>query len=605
MKALPLTFVILVCTGCASNPKLDDYYVKTNKEINNLIDYEFATFLTDNQKALILSEPILEQSKLARKGLKSAHRRVSQEEFSLNIVQHIINQDNSGLILHGGDAVNNSCRWEFEQFNKIMNHDKNKEWYLAPGNHDGFYLGISSPNNRKNPSISGILNERRGWKDLCTPVTEMKTITGKERYNEILDKFSFVQTYAEAKGLKTLHANNANSTPPAYYSDELSLICLDDNSGLSSQKLSKVCWTSAKDNPELNGNVYGTNDSLMVKQAWRSFIVQLVRTEANGRPINILLIDTAAYSENNSAVYNNGVFKMNGFGAADNAEIVKEQQVVISRWEKELEDKDEKIDIIIGHHPLEDLDKNSRDFITNTLIKTSSKIYISGDTHHGFDALYTQNNKPVFRQANIGSTMDAPIEYAKLGISNEEKFELSRHSLTPLAKGGKTTKDKTYHFEQRYAKLDDVWNTCKDFKFPSNKTIVDDKKIKSSKHPASKTALHLIYKNNRVIDTINLYYNLYNYTNLEVPTYNDKHLTDAIQITINTSNERAHYFNEYKEEELRQTLLELSEIVETLRDGVHDDSLTNKFQLCAALVEAHEDVDKKIGSKDKPSATGF
>lgn len=161
-------------TGCTS-PTFDsrNALLRHNASIDPSV-----VFLADNQKTLMISEPIVEQSGLFKEiPQASAHRGPAMENFSLDVVRHIVDRKGKGtqLTIHVGDLLNNSCRSEFRSAMDVLTAAKSRPIYIAPGNHDGFYLGITSPVEIESRSASGgLLNELGGWAQICTAAHKKK-----------------------------------------------------------------------------------------------------------------------------------------------------------------------------------------------------------------------------------------------------------------------------------------------------------------------------------------------------------------------------------------------------------------------------------------------
>ncbi|WP_171381388.1 metallophosphoesterase [Vibrio europaeus] len=574
----------------------------------------FATFLSDNQKTLVLSEPIIEQSKLAKLATPSAHRSAAQEEFSLDLVEYILEQDRTGLVIHGGDAINNSCVDEFKAFIQTMGK-KDKEWYLAPGNHDGFYLGISSPiswNNRK-MTLNGFLDERIGWANACTPIVKTSKVKGKDRNKYLLDKFSFVQMYVREKGLKDICAQDPSSCKVDYkYGTQQSIYCIEDSSLLSGKALSKACWTSKSNKLYLDHNDFAKDtfgndtDTLVVNNAWESFVVQLVSVTIANDVKNILLVDTAAYSKYNNAVKETGELQNNNrYGAADNAQLVLAQRNIIDRWKDDLESRGQSIDLIVGHHPMEDLEPESLNYLARLSNQTSSQIYMSGDTHDGFDVWYlNRKGERLLRQVNMGSTIDSPLEYAHLGLSRTKDIEAQRLSITPLGVDKERKSSDLYDLKKNYATTDGLWEMCKGFSYQADNVIASSLRVKQSDAyfglpnilPGYETrSNYYAYKINRLIETVNLYRSMYSYSEASLPRelfYNsqgeqrDINLEKRAIRSLETIN--SQWFNGLLDEgNIRQTFVDLSRVVDVYQSDSLNSSKATKFKLCNFVTKSH------------------
>ncbi len=485
-------FILFTISACQNYVDLEYqavYKDSISAEKNNLAVLKKPKILlvADNQKALVATAPIFEQSSFSEKTVNTAHRKPALDAFSTDILVEIINKTDAELIIHAGDLLNNSCRSEFEMVTQTL---AGKTWFAAPGNHDGYFLGISSPRDISR-SFSGpipflnnqLLDERAGWAQVCTPVMERKCkrkddnsdipdvfecedaskdkeligfgFSDVSEYhwyqNNVLDKLGYNTAYLEAIGIDKTMRLDAVPTPikiKGYDKHEgYSVKCIDflkKTGSLHKGYMSNVCWT------EFEGNEDGFNDFKYDKDQsrnynykrqfderspWKNFIVQKLNVVIDKRLIDILIIDTSSYIDG-VAVKENGRFRIGSYGAADAGYISRPQMDVIDALFDE-----NKETVIVGHHPLVDFDENSYKMIHKLFVKGSGVTrYISGDTHDGYEALFKRKhvskegkeNERVVREVNLGSTIDAPIEYALLGVDINNVLRTQRFSLTPL-----------------------------------------------------------------------------------------------------------------------------------------------------------------------------
>lgn len=467
MNKIKLIGVIGACAlfaGCGSKEiKLDPIsnFSTGNKSPLEIFQKEFngnkIIFIADNQRAMIKTEPVFEQSKFSEKSLNTAHRRAALDAFSLDIVESIFKSQSHDLVIHVGDLLNNSCLDEYKEVENTLNSNK-KPWFVAPGNHDGYYMGISSPTAISKGAFSyynGILDERAGWALVCNDAekkrrlgtTGFSNIKNYEKYADtVVDKTRFNGLYLDSLGILDLksHATKKSLGEDSVGSEYkgYSLYCLNfSENNLHKGYMSDICWTEYElgktPGNHINDFTYmGDNaqyEQWEEKKPWLNFVVQKLEVKLDKKTIDIIIIDTSSYT-NGVGIKDSGGFSLHTYGAADAAHLSVEQFSVLSSWLKSGRET-----YVIGHHPMGDFDKESLTRLHDLFKDEANKIvkYISGDTHDGYDVKFKfgdeihNNKKHVLDEANLGSTIDAPIEYALLGEADDGVF-LKRVSLTPL-----------------------------------------------------------------------------------------------------------------------------------------------------------------------------
>jgi hypothetical protein len=427
-KIYALYILLLLFTGCATSiNNISKPHIPLNYQ-----DYpdssptsETVLLIADNQITEERNSPILENSSaLAREKIvgRSVFRNGVVTEFSPAIVQNIISKHKDQLVIHVGDALNNSCVSEYELFETVMG---DSTWFFTPGNHDGFYMGLTSPIGRRTIQLGGILNEPKGWSQVCRPyyqfIQEKDTQANIEDYS--LNKKMFIQRYLESLGL--------NLSLGKFSKDGKQ----DNKLGRRKKYLNQAEWDISHD-----------------KEPWKNYIVQQLYVYSNSdeKKFAVIIIDTSSYSLQPNLFFHNG--------AADTAEIQETQGNTIQKWLEDLKEDENLPVIIIGHHPLDDFEQNSIEKIRDWYEKGLFQLYISGDVHDGYDVIHKKikyKKNEYLKEFNLGSTIDTPIEYGTLTLKRDRSFETKRYFMTPFA-------DKL-HRKFNYPKngiSDDIWNDC-------------------------------------------------------------------------------------------------------------------------------------------------
>lgn len=429
-----LIVFILLLIGCAppinnlSKPHVSLY---TQDYASSESISETILLIADNQITEERNRPILENSSaIARETLvgRSVYRNGVATGLSPTILQYILSKNKDKLVIHVGDALNNSCVSEYELFEKVMGKST---WFITPGNHDGYYMGLTTPLRKTSIQPGGILNDPKGWCQICRPYfhfrqpnckTCKKLVEDYEEGKYSLNKRQFIKRYLKSLGLDS-------------YENKLSYNKIQDNIwGRRNKYLSKAEWTICNE-----------------EQPWKNFIVQQLYaySSSNNKVFAVIIIDTACYgAKPNLASYN---------GAADTGEIIKKQQIIVEKWLKNIKEESLPV-VLIGHHTLDDLTQNSMEAIRDWYEDGLFEIYISGDVHDGYDVIHQRiknENNGFLKEFNLGSTIDAPIEYATLSLKQDHGFETKRYFMTPFE--GKR------HTKYKYPKsgmIDDIWNEC-------------------------------------------------------------------------------------------------------------------------------------------------
>jgi hypothetical protein len=268
--------LILSLTGCATQ----HIAIKNKNHLEPL-----ALFIADNQHVMDRGERIYEQGRFVAAKSKTARRSALNNLFDLDVISFITehesqNAENLFPVIHLGDALNNSCKEEWLAFQKAMQKTR-KEWFIVPGNHDSYYLGISYPNVSYDYHRINLesLDSRPGWGALCTPWSE-KDINGAHASNinienAIFDKRDFISAY------KTILENREGTTQYKQVIPHNGYI--ENKNGF----LKRAFWSFSDNNRD--------DDQKSEQKVWEDFIVQDVRLK--NKSVSLILIDTVSSIE--------------------------------------------------------------------------------------------------------------------------------------------------------------------------------------------------------------------------------------------------------------------------------------------------------------------
>ncbi|MCH9764521.1 MAG: metallophosphoesterase [Alphaproteobacteria bacterium] len=408
-------------------------------------------FIADNQHVEDHGFSVGEQSYFADQLIPVARRPSLTNVFSLRILQYVLQHElankkkpTGDVVIHLGDAINNGCVSEFQEFTAAMTQHSQRAdgstvpWYMAPGNHDSYFLGISHPTKEKSSRfLPSNLENKRYWFALCrnmrgfdrivspgsidaplmTKQKFIKSYLGKvvERFNTE-QNFGLLESGSELAKLATRHRADLRCS---------------DNTG--AKNLNRVCWYVNKDKP------------------WQGFVIQEVRVRVGtgGKLASFLLIDTCDF-ERPPQLLSVSMYQ----GAGANGAMSDLQLAIVARW---LEDnkKEGILTTLVGHHPFEMLKSSSLfgvRFGTSTVgghfRKWSSKglfdRYYSAHTHKGFSTTHQTNEDASgsFIEVNVGSLVDKPSEYVVLNVApnGSQDVELSC-TRTPITRRIKYNKE--------------------------------------------------------------------------------------------------------------------------------------------------------------------
>lgn len=395
-------------------------------------------FIADNQHVEDHGYSVGEQSFFADRLIPVARRPALTNIFSLRILEYVLkselakpNEAAADVVIHLGDAINNGCVSEFREFSAVMSaHTRDGlgnavPWYMAPGNHDSYFLGISHPMKEVSSRfLPSNLENKTYWFSLCRNMRSFDRLTKTGSLNAtIMHKQKFIKSYLSAV-VPRFNAD-LNFGGIAADSDYAKLknrhdIDLRCSEVTGATHLHRVCWTVSK------------------SESWKGFVVQEVRVPvgSNGKVQSLILVDTCDYPRP-PRLLSVRMFQ----GAGSNGAVSDAQLAIIEKWLKE--NKQAGISsTLVGHHPFSSLNRRSLFGVRFGSTRVGGTFrnwahrdlfdrYYSAHTHTGFSEAHATNEdgSAAFVEVNVGSLVDRPSEYVKLTLNEEASGSISSHCL--------------------------------------------------------------------------------------------------------------------------------------------------------------------------------
>jgi len=324
--------------------------------------------------------------------------------YSPNLLEFILRKNKDHNVIHLGDALNVGCRNEWDQFTEVMSQSVNNNWIMTPGNHDFYFYGITS---------GGWWHDifRSSWEDGCVTHldTEARTKkpkqlneaaeTGKKSQdanNNVLTKHQFLDQYL--RHLRTSNIINVPSTPTMKIKGMLG---------------ADVDITTAVNTDGFYRKVVVHKYTNLRKH--RSFITQFVNLSTDEKSPTVgVLVDTTNYHFEPTNI--RGAFGLLSHNAGLHGYVSKHQIEVIDESLKDF-NKNSLVPIkvlFMGHHPFESLNIAMKRYLHKQPKDRSIDFqgYISAHTHSGFTAMHDDGYGNLFKEYNIGSIIDWPVETA-------------------------------------------------------------------------------------------------------------------------------------------------------------------------------------------------
>ena len=315
----------------------------------------------------------------ADKHVPSAIRPPLLDLWAPNVLRFVLQDLGAGsnahpdILVHLGDAATISCTGEFDRFATILNARLAHHWFMAPGNHDSFMMGnfalgpsdlcATRPNDRAC---------RRTWAAACSDGTEGR----REMF-----KAEFLKRYLVALGFPAGEIRES-----ADFSKE----------GLTAFGPLERVFLGNREIPgeRINNAPHGHH-----------FLLQQI---ALSPKVAGIIIDSSDFVGN--PFHARGVATAGSRGA-----ISREQIEVLARWVHEIKNRDI---VFFGHLPFSNIN-GQFSALAGLLAQPNVIGYVSAHTHTAArycDGKHGQDG-PDFRELNVGSILDWPMEYGLLELT--------------------------------------------------------------------------------------------------------------------------------------------------------------------------------------------
>lgn len=434
---LSATMAVLAVLLATSMPVWAQNYQAIGGQTGSPVEPE-VLIIADNQQTFDYGWDIDEQQYRVNWITPTARRNTITNLYTLAFTEQIIAESDAKLVLHAGDALNNGCKSEFTRFSAAMNRT-NKPWFIAPGNHDVSYLGISHPLYGKRANSGnkdGIpLNSIGGWGGLCFPMrvrdNHRAPITKKDVLEYVYTKRSFVKAY-----LNELRSRDKLDTDkpvlPKFLPDDHSdgLVC---ETSPNIVFLHRLCWYISDENKRWNN-----------QETWKDFLIQEVRwkNKKTGNIVSAIMIDTSNYAERPRIARPCRRRNCEFIGGL-RASILQKQRVILERWLRQ--NKQNGIaTVLVGHHPFRKpnlFGKKDSSAVSRGMRKWSGGlakrfpqlVSISAHTHSGY-MLSRKKKSTALAEFNVGSLTDVPLEAFRLNWINANSIPSPRLSRILFSK---------------------------------------------------------------------------------------------------------------------------------------------------------------------------
>lgn len=416
----------------------------------------YAVVIADNQHTKDYGSSIFEQSYKANMVTSSARRSAVNNMFSLSLMEEVIareKRNGAELVLHIGDGMNNGCASEWQAFSQSLGKS-GLPWFLTPGNHDAFYLGISIPYANHRGWKNTLLDSADGWGRLCRPYRATDGYREPFYLNQeprfIFTKRELIDAYlSELKSREPLIALLGVLDEEKNVKQGGNVTC---NLQPNVKFLNRVCWYRND-----GGTDWGS------REPWGDFIVQeLLWTDPGSqKKVAVILLDTSDFPARQkfarsclSAVFRGeSCYRFGGI----NVSLSRKQQEIVNRWLAKNKDNGIKT-VLTGHHPIRKITNGKEWAPVNQHVLNWSlgvaknalaSAIVSAHTHDGYVARKRPNKTVEF---NVGSLVDAPIHYMRMNWGPSPSGIAPRFSSIYLSKPKKNGSEDGGFYDKSYFK---------------------------------------------------------------------------------------------------------------------------------------------------------
>lgn len=350
--------------------------------------------VADCQIHNIYSQPVPERNLSIETAVGTAIRPPQLDLFSADVLSWILENGapDAELVLHLGDALNVACEGEFDSFLDVMSAGK-KPWYMAPGNHDAYYMGNFDP------------QRTELWDAGCHGSGPRVT---KDR---------FVQLYVTALIEESKDPNCQQFGVSCGYNPNAKL---DRDTRMQSLPL-EFEWEAPK---EAKGFLRRIAWKIDLEQPWRSFVLQEIDVSGSDYPVHVIILDSSQYARRPTLLPNAWASYPVALNCGMTGELLPNQLRTLRSWVEANSVTDTGV-VFAAHHPYESIAARSRSAIGWLWREHSVAVMLTAHTHKGFFAHHDLGGDGDEIEINIGSTTDWPMEWRVLqGYVNREDQKL-------------------------------------------------------------------------------------------------------------------------------------------------------------------------------------
>lgn len=316
-----------------------------------------------------------------------------------------------------------SCESEFSRLTTSLSR-VSAPWAIAPGNHDGFFMGVSLPTGWKRQAVVG----QQGWDARCRRAGYRANADPGQSATLAFSKAHFIRRYLEllandspfvpedwvgnsgvTEDLRKCIASALNAREPGSF-----FHCRASTSSLEKPWLLEVAWSGAL-KPAAVGGPRGDE---AFASASKSFLLQVVSlaSHVDDGAVKLILLDTSQYESAPVSGFN---LLSNAFRNPGSKGSVLDDQWGLVRDVLKNRSKDD-VFLLAGHHDFGSWTSQSKRAFHQVLTDfrpSRRPLYFSAHTHSAFIADYSD---PSFTEINVGSLIDWPLSYRTLDILSDQ-----------------------------------------------------------------------------------------------------------------------------------------------------------------------------------------
>ncbi len=345
-----------------------------------------ALLCSDCQFHNIYSKPLPERNLSAEAAASTAIRPPQLDLFAPDVLRWILKNGapDKDVVIHLGDAMNLSTTGEFRKFIEVMK-SAGTPWFMAPGNHDGYYFGVYPTHDENLLADSAFMSGKPLEKDDFVRLY----IAAIARQDE-----PGCAALAAAIGIESRAEDDieevAKNIPL-----EFDWKAKPDATGL----LARIAWRIDEVNP------------------WHSYVLQrinMANENTGGREASSLLLDSCQYGRRPKMAPNAWRSYPIPINCGLTGQMMPDQLRKLRAWLEDSEGRGG--DSVMCHHPFERLEPYTRSSVGYLWREYDIGLMVTSHTHAGYYAHHSLGGERDEVELNIGSTTDWPMEWRTLQV---------------------------------------------------------------------------------------------------------------------------------------------------------------------------------------------